>query len=221
MANKYKVISKKYFNQWRNFDFALGDWVNNLTEFTERLQGNTGETIRLEEQIQVGTIVNESKVITMEFISAQDIIRAQLLDFNQEGLYVGAALTIEFDNESITATVERITNGGTDLVIDSTASTNIAATRWGKESKRIDVCIKVTTRPDYLLYKYGIIPNTNTAPSYLSPLDQCEQSYQINGITGSYQNMAWSGKDIGSSFGTVRVKFDSTSDYLHNIHNTA
>jgi hypothetical protein len=217
MANKYKVISKKFYNQWRNYDFALGDWVNNLTEFTERLQGNSGETLRLEEQIQVGTIVNENKVIPMDFVESEDIIRGELLDFSKEGLFVGAALSIEFDGETITATVERITNGGTDLVIDSTASTNIAATKWAKDITRTDVCIKVTTRPEYLLYKYGVIPNTNTSPSYLSPLDQCEQSYQLNGITGSYQIMNWSGKDIGSSFGTVRVKFDSTSDYLHTF----
>ena len=218
MANKFTVISKKYFNQYRNYDFTLADWVLNLTEFTERLQGNVGEKIYLEEVIEVGTIVNEEQATEQEFIALTDTIRGTFFDYSDEGIYVGAAIQIEFDNQIVSATVERITNGGSDLVIDSAASTTINASKWGKDTIRKDVVIKVTTRPDFLLYKYGLNPNSRTFPSYLSPLDGCEQSYQLQGITGSYQQMRFTGKEQGSDLGVVEVKFDTTrASYLHQF----
>jgi len=216
VANKFKVISKKYFNQYRNYDFATETWTLNTTEFTDRLQGNVGETLYLEEEIQVGTIVNEEKGVEQEFISSQGLISSAFYDYEKEGLYKGAAILIEFDGESISGTVEGITNGGTDLCIDSATVTAIDATSWAKDLTRKDVVIKVTTRPEYLLYKYGINQNDSTTPNYRSPLDGFEQSYSLNGITGSFQTMAFSGNEIGSSLGEVQVKFDSTTDsYLH------
>lgn len=218
MANKFKVISKEFLNQFRNFDFALADWTDNLSEFTERLQGNSGETLRLEEVLEVGTIVNEEEGTDQEFRLTDNIIRGQFYDYSVEGLYEGAAILIEFDNESISATVEGITNDGTDLIIDSAASTAIGLTKWGKDLIRTDVVIKVTTAPTFLLYKYGINPNERTSPNYLSPLDSAEQSYQLNSITGSFQTMRFSGNEIGSSLGVVQVKFDSTREsYKHQF----
>ena len=87
MANKFKVISKKYFNQYRNYDFATETWTLNATEFTDRLQGNVGETLYLEEEIQVGTIVNEEKGVEQEYISSQGLISSAFYDYEKEGLY--------------------------------------------------------------------------------------------------------------------------------------
>ena len=214
MANKYKVISKKYFNQYRNGNtFTL-----NLTEFTERLQGNVGETIKLEEVIEVGTIVNQEQGTEQIFLLSDSVVRGDFYDYHEEGLYIGAAVLFELNGTTATATIEGITNNGSDLIIDSTGITNLTNAGWEQDEIRTDVVIKVTTAPTYLLYKYGINPNDRIPPNYQSPLDGAEQSYQLTGITALAQPLKWSGKEIGSDMGAVTVKFDATREnYKHQF----
>jgi hypothetical protein len=213
-VNRFNVVTKKYFNQLINGDtFAANTGV-----YSTRLTGNVGEQIKLEEVIEVSTIVNEGEAIEQEFIENDNTLRGPFFDYLQEGLYIGAGISIEFDGENISATIEGITNNNTDLILDSTAVTNLAATSLADCPTRNDIVIKVTDAPDSLLYKYGIIANDKTAPDYSSPLDGGEQSYQILDITGSFQTLRFTGKDQGSSLGTVQVKFDSTAEtYKHKF----
>ena len=214
--NNFKVISKKFYNQYRNgITFA-----SNLTEYTERLQGNSGEILQLIEQIEISTTINASLTTDIEVVdntTTVDLI-CDFLNFQEEGLYVGAALTISANGSTWTGTVSRISGSSKQiLTLDTTARTGfISASIAGGECRK-DIFIGVTTRPEYLNYKYGLNPNNSTAPNYKSPLDSNEQSYYLNGITGSYQSMVWTGREVGSSLGSVRVKFDSTASYVHTF----
>lgn len=210
--NKFNVISQKFYNQYRNGDtFTL-----NLGEFATRLQGNVGEKVKLVEVIELATIVNEEEAILQEFRQSDSALRAIFLDYEQEGLYNGASVRIEFDGETINGTVEGITNNGSDLLLDAATITALAATSLAQCATRTDITIKVTNDSTYLLYKYGVNPNSRTATNYLSPLDGAEQSYQLQGITGVLQQMRFTGKEIGSDLGVVKVKFDATREsYKH------
>lgn len=218
MANNFKT-SQEFRDQYRHGDtFSL-----NLTEFTTNLTGNAGEKIQLTEVIEVSTIVNEAQGTEQEFILSDGVIRGVFYDYNVEGLYVGADILVEFDddNESIAATIEGITNDGTDLVLDSVAVTALGNTILASCPKRKDIVIKVTDAPEVLTYKYGINPNDRTSPNYASPLDGADQSYQLEGITGSFTQMRFSGKEQGSSMGVVKIKFNATREsYKHEFELT-
>lgn len=214
--NRINVISKKFFNEYRNGDtFSL-----NTGEFASRLVGNVGEKIKLEEVVEVSTIVNETQSVEQTYISGDGIIRGDFYDYTVEGLYAGADILIEFDNgaESISATIQRITKNGSEISLDAAAVVSLDASIWAECPTRKDVVIKVTTRPTVLVYKYGINPNSSTSPNYQSPLDGAEQAYQVSDITAVFKSMRFSGKEQGSSLGTVQVKFDSTTDsYKHQF----
>ena len=204
--NNFRVISKEFRNQYAN-DM---DFTANPTQVTERLQGNVGELLQLTEQIEVSTIVNEDGVIDMEFVdntSSASFI-APLVDWELEGLYKGASVTFTFDGTTAVGMVEEI-SGTTNqnLVINSTGRTNLLSAGLEFEDCRPDIIVTVTNRPEFLNYKYGLNPNQSTRPNYKSPLDDNQQSYNLRGITGSYQDMVWTGTEIGSSLGDVEVKF--------------
>ena len=216
--NNFNVISKKFYNQYRNGStFTL-----NLTEFTDRLQGNTGEILQLVEVIEIATIVNEEKTIDITFNENSSgsfaILDASLLDFVQEGLYNGAILSIDLLGTTVTATCEGVTGSSNqELKIDSTGRTNLLGAGWEDGDINSDVVITITNHPTFLTYKYGINPNKSTTPNYLSPLDNNEQAYQIRGVlTGVASPMIWIGKEIGSNMGTVTLEHVQTVDvYKH------
>jgi len=196
-VNNFNVISKKFYNQYRNGStFTL-----NLTEFTDRLQGNTGEILQLVEVIEIATIVNEEKTIDITFNENSSgsfaILDASLLDFVQEGLYNGAILSIDLLGTTVTATCEGVTGSSNqELKIDSTGRTNLLGAGWEDGDINSDVVITITNHPTFLTYKYGINPNKSTTPNYLSPLDNNEQAYQIRGVlTGVASPMTWIGKE--------------------------
>jgi hypothetical protein len=218
-VNKFNVISKKFYNQFRN-----GDNFNlNLTEFTDRLQGNVGERVKLVEEIEIATIVNEDEAIDIEFIQNASgsfaLLRSNLLDFVQEGLYNGATLRIEFNGTNATATCEGVTNtGNIDLKIDSTGRTNLLAAGLTDGEIRDDIVIKVTNAPTYLTYKYGLIDNEANTNNYANPLDGAEQAYYRDSIGGLAVSMFWLGREIGSNFGEASIQFNSTADlYKHKF----
>ena len=122
--NNFRVISKKFFNQYRNGV----NFTDNLTEFTDRLQGNVGEKLKLVEEIEVSTIVNEQRAIEMTYIdnSTSASLISDLLNFELEGLFNGANLSIDFNGSTFTATVENITGSSKqELVLDSASNTNL------------------------------------------------------------------------------------------------
>lgn len=214
--NKFKVVSKKFFNQYRNGT----TFSSNTGDFTDRLQGNVGEKIKLTEVIEVGTIVNENESLPVVFDSANASLSSDFIDWESEGVYVGAAISIDFDGNTVTATVEGITNNSNkDLILDSTAVSNIAATGSFEDSNsRDDVVVIVTTAPTYLDYKFGIIPNSQNTNSYKSVLDGQEQVYYAKSISTSNVNMTWLGGKESTNTGTVTVKFVSTrSSYIHRF----
>jgi len=216
--NNFRVKAKAFYPQYGNYDFALATWTYAGVS-NDRLNGNVGETIQLLEKVEVSTIVNESKSVRMQYVdnttSASFI--APFLDFQLEGLFVGADLLIEFNGASIVGKVEEITGSSNqNLVLDSATRTLLMAENINDTSCYDDIVIKLTTVPDYLTYKYGINPNDLNAPNYKSPLDSNEQAYYVNGIAAINTTMNWIGSEIGSSMGDVVIKFDSTVDsYKH------
>lgn len=215
--NNFRVISKKFYNQFRNGT----TFASNLTEFTDRLQGNVGEKLQLIEEIEVETIINQSQSIDMSFIDSTTScsLIADFLDFEIEGLYNGANIVIQFNGTAVIGVVENIT-GSTkqELVLDSATRTLLLAQNIQTNQCYDDIVIIVTDVPDYLTFKYGINPNALTVPNYKSPLDTNEQAYYLNGIIGTYKSMVWVGSEIGSSLGSVQIKFDSTASlYKHKF----
>lgn len=220
MANKFKVISKKFYNQYRNDDGTL-TFPNNLGEYTTVLQGNVGEIVKLTEVIKVGTIINENQSTDMTFIdnTTNCYLETDFLNFQSEGLSTDLDVLIEVNGTTATGKVESITGKfKTVLVLNSTARTNLLAAGVVDGDLRDDFVIKVTTVPTWLTYKYGLIDNDATANNYKSPLDSNEQAYYLNGVSSSTQSMTFQGREIGASLGDVTIKFDSTSSsYLHQF----
>lgn len=217
--NNFNVISKKFFNEYRN-GAAFG---SNLSEFTDRLQGNKGGILQLLEVIEVGTIVNESETTDIQFFELPFAsfakFTAPLLDFEEEGLYLGAALLIEFDGTSVVGTCAGVTGtNNIDLQVDSATRTLLLAAGFENGDIREDIVIKVTSSPIFLTYKYGLTQNfVDAAPNYNS-LYGGQQNYQLKGITGSFQTMTWVGNLEGSNLGTARIKFNTTvDDYKHQF----
>jgi len=217
-VNNFNVISKKFYNQYRNGD----TFADNLGEFTDRLQGNAGEILQLVEVIEIGTIVNEEQTIDITFKENASgtfaVLESALLDFVGEGLYNGAVLSIDILGTTVTATCEGVTGSSNqELKIDSTGRTNLLAAGWVDGDTNSDVVIKITNHPTFLTYKYGINPNKSTTSNYVSTLDDNEQAYQLKGIlTGTPLPMLWIGKEIGSNMGTVTLEHVQTVDvYKH------
>jgi len=63
-VNNFKTITEKFWNQLRNGD----DFSLNLGDFTTNLTANVGDKIKVEEVIEVATIVNEGGGTEQEFI---------------------------------------------------------------------------------------------------------------------------------------------------------
>ena len=219
--NNFRVISKKYYNEYRNYDVPTASWTLNLSEFTERLQGNVGEKLQLVEQIEISTIVNEKRSIEQQFVDngTTASLISDLLDYTLEGLYIGATLSIELNNTTISGTVEQITGKTREnLVLDSATRTAILAAGLKSGQCYDDIIIKVTSVPEYLNYKYGLNPNRSNIPNYKSPLDTNEQSYYLNGIDGTLQTMVWTGREVGSNLGEVKIQYNSSADlYKHTF----
>ena len=219
--NNFRVISKKYYNEYRNYDVPTASWTLNLSEFTERLQGNVGEKLQLVEEIEISTIVNEKRSIEQQFVDngTTASLISDLLDYTLEGLYIGATLSIELNNTTISGTVEQITGKTREnLVLDSATRTAILAAGLKSGQCYDDIVIKVTSVPEYLNYKYGLNPNKSNIPNYKSPLDTNEQSYYLNGIDGTLQTMVWTGREVGSNLGEVKIQYNSTADlYKHTF----
>lgn len=217
MSN-FNVISKKFFNEYRN-GVAFGD---DLTEFTDRLQGNEGEIVQILEQIEINTIANARQVIDMTFFENSALsyctFVAPLINFVDLGFYNGATLQIEFDGNVITVgTCEGITgNGNKTIKIDSIGRSALLAAGIVDGDQSQSIVIKVTSPPEYLLYKYGLNPNSSTAPNYVSPYGG-QQNYQLKAITNSFQTMTWIGSLEGSNLGTVRLKFDTTNENFKHL----
>ena len=218
MANQFSVISKKFYNQYRNGD----TFASNLTEFTDRLQGNVGELVQLVEEIEVRTIANEGQSIDIQFFELSFLtyctFSAPLLDWVEEGFYNGAGVRIEFDGTFVNGTCEGVSGSGNSILkLDSTTRTALLTAGLTNEETRQDIVIKITTAPTYLNYKAGINPNGTTSPNYDSPYGG-ETSFQLKGITGAFQDMLWVGNLDGSNLGSARVKFDGTNDnYRHTF----
>lgn len=214
--NNFKVVSTKYFNQYRNGT----TFASNTGDFTTILKANVGEKIKLTEVIELGTIVNENKSLPLYFDSASDSLVSDYIDWTVEGLYAGSSVSIDFDNTTVTATVEGITGSSNqELILDSTASTTIAATgAFSNNQPREDVVIILTTAPTSLEYKFGIIPNSQSTNNYKSHLDGEEQAYYAKGISTSNVDMIWLGGMESTNTGSVTVKFVSTRlSYIHEF----
>ncbi len=225
MANNHNIISDKFYNQYRNGLL----FTDNLTEFTNKLQGNSGDIIQLIEVIEINTIVNETISIPITFhqlpLATYGKFSAPGINFQQEGLYPGATVQLDFDGIVLTnVQVQQITGiGNSEWTFDAADRTAILALLTnvvGGTETRTDFVMKVTTVPSFLVYDYGINPNSLTAQSYQSPLDNNLQSYTTDVIATSPSTtaMPFTGAQISADLGTVLVSFDLTlENYKHQF----
>jgi hypothetical protein len=226
MANNFNIISRKFYNQLRNNLL----FTDNLTEFTSILVGGSGEKIKLIEDIQLGTIVNESESIPLTFDTVSfDSPSSQgfligTIDFISEGLAVNDVFTLEWDGGAVGNTLANITivaisGANNNKLFFSQADYNsLIALGLTAPTTKISFVIKKTSRPLSLNYFYGLVPNNSSAENYTSPLGAVEQGYNIQVMNNApiFSTMDFIGGLNGYKYGTVKSTFvGTTQDYFH------
>lgn len=220
MATKFRLISDKYYNEFRNDD-GTGTFPNNLTEYTTFLQGNPGNLVKVVREIELSVTVNELKNLSVQYVATSDVTYGTLvsssIDWYQEGLYDGATVTVSYDRGAT-----RITG----VTIDTISGENNGILRLTKGSLTLtdgksytDIVIQLESAPKWLTYKYGLIDVESTNIDFTSILDGAEQAYYARNITTTptATSMRLIGKNTGSDLTTVLdITFDATvSTYLH------
>lgn len=214
MAFKFTSTAQKFFTQWRNgtnFDTVM-------TEFTNRLRGNAGDLVQVQETVTVECIVNELESLSFTYNSTDETIVCNGLDFISEGLFVGATIQVIQGVNEGESTVENITGVGFGTVYLDT--TNLGFLTDGDHT---DIVIRVKDAPTYMRYQYGCIPDsvrTDSEENYAG-IDGNTQAYYLNDIiTPSYELLdmvrfgRFSGWDMTRD---LQVAFNTTADtYYHS-----
>jgi hypothetical protein len=206
--NFFNVTSRKFYNELRN-GAAFG---SNLTDFTNDLVGNVGETAQV---IQVITVFTETLASDFGGVTYTDQGGGVgLLNFTgnwfNEGFSVGTSIDLVWDNGNKTAseTVNAISGTqGNNLLI---TNANITTAGWGTSATRTDLIVTVTSAPDKLKYKYALNQLNANVNNYLSPFDGNEQAYQLT-VTGVYQTMSRIGGLVSWDLGTVEAKYNGAT----------
>ena len=211
MASDFNTISKEFLSQFVNGPNFTLDLLNT----TARPQFNEGSIGKIIETISLSITVNPFASVSMKFQETADatfgILMSPSLNFIDEGLWAGALVDVEFDNQTVTGLQIGIISGPNYLNLQIEKAALIAAGMFDGET-RTDIVIKLTSAPKVLNYKYGLNPLDLNTPNYQSPFDSNEQSYYVFDIPNSPSTvpMIWSGSQIGVDLGSVIITFDGT-----------
>ena len=213
--NIFDTISTKFYTELRNGE----DFLSNLTDFTNTLVGNVGETTQVIKVIQVSTSVSAIDHGTFEYTPQPSKGKFVFTgDWFNESISVGATIQITWNNGVSVAseTVLNITGANNTTLITTKVNLNLQGLTV--QEIRNDFVIKVTSAPNRIKYKYGLNQLTATVNNYISPFDNNEQAYYLNNITGSFQTLDRIGNDVSWDLGQVEVKFNgTTSGFIHEF----
>ena len=205
--NFFNVTSRKFYNELRN-GAAFG---SNLTDFTNDIVGNVGETVQV---IQVVTVFTE--VLASDFggisYTDQGTSGTFVLTGNwfNEGISVGSTVQLVWDNGTKTASETVVAVSGTQGTNLITTNVNILLQGWGASVSRTDLIVTVTSAPTNIKYKYALNQLSANSNNYLSPFDNNEQAYQLT-TSGVYQTMARIGGIVSWDLGTVEAKYNGAT----------
>jgi hypothetical protein len=179
-----------------------------LTNVTSYYQINSIEKSKLIEIVEVSTISEAS--ITEQFTALTSGTTVKMTHpfntWNAEGFVVGATIRVEANGNSTNGTITSIV--GTDMYF--TDATFIADLSVTDGNARADYVVKSTTVPTTLIWKYGVIPNDQANPTYVSPLTGNPLVYAGGGITGALTDIPFTGA-IRDDMGTVECKYNGAS----------
>lgn len=210
--NVINPLDRKFLCQHRN---GANFTVNPTTDFVPYLQGDLPEKLKFIAEVEVYTITEASSTEQITAITAglQIKLTHPFENWATGGYVVGNAIRVEVGGNFVTGTVDSIV--GLDMYITAAAFFATLLTTDGDASPAY--VIKVTTVPTGLIFKYGIIPNTANAPSFVSPLTGEDQVYSANGITGVLTDLNYNAS-VQSNLGAVQAKFDGSSGMGNYIH---
>jgi len=213
MAFKFESTQRDFFSEYRNGPtFAVGNP-------TLRIQGNVGDLCRLSEIIVVEIVVNEFEAVSMTYDSSGVAGKITSgLNFEQEGLFVGALIDIIQGTNVWPSTVTSVTGFGNTVVLFTKAGVDL------EDGPNTNVIIRVKTAPVSVQYKYGLIKDTIagvTPSNYASPLDGNIQGYYNNAVTALFTDMIRLGSPAKSwdMSQDIKIKFNGSTpdDYFHTF----
>ena len=214
MAFKFTSDTVEFLSEYRNgiaFD-------QNLTETTEKLQGNVGDLAQYKEVITVQISVNEDLFLTMTWDSVTGELFAPAIDFIQQGLFLGSTVQVIQGSNEGESTVDIMT--GTDWNTIFLDVTNLSFLADGDHE---DIWIRVKDAPTYVQYKYALVRNDETDTSnaiFESPLDGNPQAYSKTGIIGpssGFDTLIRQGSFVSWDLSeSVKARYNGTTgDFFH------
>lgn len=197
---------KKYLTQYRNDPNFT---TNPTSDFVPYFQGNVLEKMRLDVTYQVYTITeaSETSPIQMYVDGSYYVVKLSTSNWGDEGFVVGNAVRLEVGATNKNATIHLIVGNLMYLISGTNLLTDFGFTNFDWQPI---LTLKNRTVPTGLIFKFGIIPNSNPTNSFLSLLDGQEQSYSSNSITGSFSSLNYLSSP-SSNLGGVECKYDSSS----------
>ena len=210
--NDFQVLDTKFYNELRNGS-AFG---SNLTDYTNELVGNVGETVQLIRTVSVYT-----NVLASDFGSFNYVVGGTYGTFTfggnwfLEGLSVGATVNISWDGNTVSETIFSVTGSNGNVLNVTKTNLDLAGL---VDSDRSDFEIVVTSVPDRVNYKYGLNQLSANNNNYQSPFDSNEQSYYHNSLTGAFQTLnPITSNGISWDLGTVEMRFTPSGSYAHQF----
>ena len=179
-----------------------------LANVTSYYQINSIEKSKLIEVIEVSTITEASTTeqILAQTLGTNVVLTHPFNTWNVEGFVIGDTVRVEANGAFTTSTVTGIL--GVNMYI--AAGTFFADLSTTDGDARPDYVIKCTTVPTTLIYDYGVIPNDQVNPTFVSPLTGNPLTYAGSGITGALTDIPFTGA-VRDDMGTVECKYNGAS----------
>lgn len=210
--NFFNIISSKFYNELRN----KSNFSANLGQYTDELIGNVGETVQL-----IRVVTSETTILADDFGTFDYVVGGSYGTFTftgnwfTEGLSVGATVDITWNNgtQTVSETIVSVTGAGGTVLNVTKVNLDLAGLTT---APRDDFEIRVTSVADRVTYKYALNQLSSNTNNYQSPLDNNQQAYYTNAITGLYQTLQRIGNDVSWDLGAVEMKFNPTANpYVH------
>lgn len=219
-----EIVDRKWLCQYRNgATFA----TNPTTDYTKYPQYNVGEQVKVAYTIDVYTITEADSTIQIKASTDGSSILIEHPYSNwteDEGFFVGDTVRIEaFTGAAATNTSETVerTQGRYMWLTDTSFFSTLGTTDG---DKRDDYVFKVTSVPDNMQFKFGIIPNNQDEPTFNSLITGEEQAYSVSGINNILDSYAdylgsdasWLGStaNLGIDVGVKYISASGTGSYI-------
>lgn len=215
--NSVVVTDRRFLNEYRNGStFATSPTI----DYVPYLQANIFENVKLFASYDVSTtfeLIARDTFVTVETYGSNIRLFHPYATWDDtEGVSVGDTLLITCNSSTTTQTVVSI--AGNQMFITSTDFYADLGISSGDE--RTDFSFVVTNAPNGLIFKFGLVPNSQTSNTYNSLLDSQQQVYSVNSKTSSptYTELNYLSSE-SSNLGSVEYTYDGVAadGYTHQF----